>query len=124
MQSEVRIYVNKYLDFLNEEVDHLVKFHKLDPKTFKKTDIKTIAANIGAFEITIENLSNYSSYVLIWEVCSEILDAYWGYFDYDYKYNVKEYPDEMISPRDVNWVIHYLCDYYNAASKFFLFFSS
>ena len=113
MKKEVRIYVSKYLDWLNEQIDYLIKWHKLDSERVKKIDVKTIAANLEVPEYTIKHITNYSSYELIRGIAGEILDAYYAYFDYDYFENIKEYPDEMIDPRDISYVIHYLCDYYD-----------
>ena len=113
MKKEVRIYVSKYLDWLNEQVDYLIKWHKLDPERVKKIDVKTIAENLEVTEYTIKHITNYSSYELIRGIAAEILDKYYGFFDYDYYEKVKEYPHEMIDPRNISYVIHYLCDYYD-----------
>lgn len=112
MKSNDKIYVAEYLNFLNEEVKHAYTYHHIDKNTVKILTCKELAEKVGVTAATITNLNTNSKFFLLFRIAEEILDSYYGYFMYDESKAKKENPDEIIYPRDKNYVLMYLTSYY------------
>lgn len=115
MKANDKIYVSEYLKDLNERVNHAITYHTLDKNTVKNLTCKELAEKCEVTGATITNLTTNSKFYLIHRISEEILDSYYGYFEYDESKARKEYPDEVIYPRDVNYVLMQLTTYYTDA---------
>ena len=112
MKANDKIYVSEYLKDLNEKVRHARIYGTLDKETVKPLTCKELAEKCGVTQATISNLTTSSKFYLLHRVADEILDAYYGYFMYDESEYRKENPDEIVYPRDVNYVLMYLTSYF------------
>ena len=108
MKANDKIYVSEYLKELNERVKG---FH-LD-KTVKPITCKELAKRCEVTPATITNLTTSSNFYLLYRIAEEIFDAYYGLFIYEESKDKAEYPDEIICPRDVSYVLMYLTRYYS-----------
>ena len=112
MIANDKIYVSEYLKDLNESVKHFSIYHNLDRSTVKPLNCKELAEKCEVTQATITNLTTSSKFYLLYRVAEEILDAYYGYFMYDETKARKDNPDELIYPRDKNYVLMCLTSYY------------
>lgn len=112
MKENDRIQVAEYLNFLNQEVKHACIYGNLKKDSVNPLTCKKLAEICEVTPATITNLSTSSRFCLIHKIAAEILDAYYGYFIWDEAKAKKENPDETIYPRDINYVMMYLTNYY------------
>lgn len=112
MRENDKIYVKDFLNDMNMRVDHAIKYGRLKNDYIKKLTCKELAALCQVTPATITNLNTSSKFCLINKIAGEILDAYYAYYEYDERVNREQYPDEMIYPRDINYVIMCLTTYY------------
>jgi len=112
MIANDKIYVSEYLKDLNEKVRHACTYHNLKRDTVRTLTCKELAEKCEVTQATITNLTTSSKFYLLYRVAEEILDAYYGYFMYDEAEARIENPDELIYPRDKNYVLMYLTSYY------------
>lgn len=113
MRANDKIYVKEYLKFLNEQTNHAIVYGNLKKEYVNPIKTcKELAEKCNVTTATISNLKTSSTYYLIDKIASEILDAFYGFFSYDEAKTRKENPDEVIYPRDKQYVIMYLTNYY------------
>lgn len=112
MKANDKIHVADYLNDLNERAKHACIYHNLDKRTIRPLTCKELAEICEVTPATITNLTTSSKFYLLFRVAEEILDAYYGYFMYDERTAKEENPDELIYPRDKNYVLMSLTSYY------------
>lgn len=112
MKANDKINVSKYLKDLNDLVDNASRYSSFDKCCVRKISCKDLADLCEVTPATISNLSTNSKFFLLHKVAGEILDSYYGFFEFDERQARKDYPDEMIYPRDINYVLMYLTSYY------------
>lgn len=112
MKSNDKIYVAEYLNFLNESANQACTYHHIKKDSYRPITCKELAEKVNVTPATITNLNTNSKFYLLFRIAEEILDAYYGYFMYDEKKAKEEYPDEIIYPRDKNYVLMNLTSYY------------
>ena len=110
--EKTKICVAEYLKFLNEEVKHCITYHNIKKDDVKTINCKELAELCNVTPATISNLNTDSKYSLIDRIAEEILDCYYSYFEYNERKAKIENPDEIIYPRDKNYIIMYLTNYY------------
>lgn len=113
MKPNNKISVSTYLDYLNRETKHAILYGNLNKKYVSPITCKELAERCEVTPATISNLNTSSKFYLIYRIAEEILDAYYGYFSYEESKYRKEYPDEIISPRDKSYVLFCLTHYYS-----------
>lgn len=112
MTANDKIYVSEYLKDLNERVKHAITYHDLEKNSVSPLTCKELASKCEVTQATITNLTTSSKFCLLYRVSEEIYNYYYAYFLYDEKQAKKDNPDEVIYPRDVNYVMMYLTRYY------------
>lgn len=112
MKANDKIYISEYLKDLNKKVEYAVSFQHLNKAYNCPLTCKDLAAKCGVTQATISNLTTSSKFFLLHRVAEEILDAYYGYFNLEESRALKDNPDEVIFPRDVNYVLMSLTTYY------------
>lgn len=113
MKDNDKIYVAKYLHDINEKVKDEIKFNHVKKDYIEFLTCKSLAEKVGVTQATISNLTTHSNFYLLYRISEEILDAYYSYFDYLFFYERKEYPDEIISPKDKYYILSCLVTYYS-----------
>ena len=114
MKANDKIYVSEYLKDLNERVKHAVTYSNLNRDTVVMLTCKELAVRCGVTQATITNLTTSSKFYLLYRISEEILDAYYAFFMHDEAQAKKENPDELIYPRDKNYVLMCLTSYYTS----------
>ena len=112
MKANDKIYVAEYLKDLNERAKHACTYHNCNKEYISPITCKELAERCEVTAATITNLTTSSKFYLLYRVAEEILDAYYGYFMYDERTAREENPDEIIYPRDKNYVLMCLTSYY------------
>lgn len=112
MKQNDRIYVKKFLDDLNGNTKTAIAFHHVKKDYVRFLTCASLAAAVEVTPTTITNLTTSSKFYLLHRVAEEILDAYYGYFSYLESWERRENPDEIIYPKDVNYVLMQLTSYY------------
>ena len=105
MRENDKIHVKEYLKDMNEKVDEAVKYRHIKADHIKKLNCKELAELCEVTPATITNLNTSSKYCLIHKIAGEILDAYYAYYEYQERTERKENPDEIIYPKDLNYVL-------------------
>lgn len=111
MKDNDKIYVNKYLENLNEKVKE-AKRKGFKDNYIKYINCKELALECNVTACTISNLNTNSKFSLIYKICEQIYDCYYSYYQYEYYEQKKEYPDEDIYIRDKSFVMYELTSYY------------
>lgn len=112
MKDNDKINVSNYLKDLTDLAKEAHIYKGLAKEHVITLTCKELAKRCEVTPATISNLTTSSKYSLLWKIASEILDAYYGYFMLDENIARKENPDERIYPRDINYVLMYLTNYY------------
>lgn len=112
MRENDKIYVKEYLKDMNWKVDEAIKYRHIKEDNVKKLTCKELAEICGVTQATITNLNTSSKYCLIHKISGAILDSYFVYYEYQERNERKEYPDEIIYPKDLNYVMMCLTSYY------------
>lgn len=112
MRENDKIYIKEYLKTLNARVDDAVKYRHIKADYVKKLTCKELADLCEVTPATITNLTTSSRFYLLHKVAGEILDAYYTYFQYQEQTERKEYPDEVIYPKDLSYVLMCMTSYY------------
>lgn len=112
MRENDKIYIKEYLKDLNARVDDAIKYRHVKSDYVKKLTCKDIADLCEVTPATITNLTTNSKYFLLHKVAGVILDSYYSYFEYQEKSDREEYPDEVIYPKDINYVLMCITSYY------------
>lgn len=112
MKANDKIHVAEYLKDLNEKVNHAITYGWIDKKTVNPINCKQLAELCEVTPATISNLTTSSKFYLLHRVAEEILDAYYGFFEYDERKARTEYPDENIFPRCKSYILMELTCYY------------
>lgn len=112
MKENDKIYVAKYLKDLNDLVENYRAYKGLKKDQVETLTCKELAKRCNVTPATITNLNTSSKYSLIYKIADEILESYYGFFWLDESIAKKENPDELIYPRDRNYIIMNLTCYY------------
>lgn len=112
MKQNNKIYVKKFLYDLNENTKTAIAFHHVKKDYVRLLTCADLAKAVEVTPATITNLTTSSKFYLLHRVAEEILDAYYGYFSYLESWERREYPDEILYPKDVNYVLMQLTSYY------------
>lgn len=113
MKDNDKINVAAYLNHLNKESNDAIKFNRIKKEYLEQLTCKKLAEKCNVTAATISNLTTSSKFSLIHKIAGEILDAYYPYFSWLQDQERKEYPDEIIYPKDRNYIIMYLTEYYS-----------
>ena len=111
MKANDKIYVSEYLKDLYKRVKG---FHLDNIPSVRKLNCKELAQRCEVTPATITNLTTSSNFYLLYRISEEILDAYYPLFIFEESKDREEYPDEILCPRDTNYVLMYLTRYYSA----------
>lgn len=109
MRANDKIYVSDYLKDLYKRVK---VFHLDKMPSVKKITCKELAKRCEVTPVTITNLTTSSNFYLLHRISEEIFDAYYPLFILEESNDKAEHPDEIISPRDTNYVLMNLTRYY------------
>lgn len=112
MKDNDKIYVSNYLKDLTDLAKNAHRYNGLKKEHVVSLTCKELAERCEVTPATITNLTTSSKFSLLYKIAGEILDAYFGFFMYDEQTARKENPDELIYPRDKNYVLMYLTSYY------------
>lgn len=107
-----KISIKEYLKDLNSRVDDAVKYRHIKADRVRKLTCKDLAELCDVTPATISNLTTSSKYFLIHKIAGVILDSYYSYFEYQERTEREEYPEEIIYPKDLNYVIMCITSYY------------
>lgn len=113
MREHDKIRMEKYITDLNERVKHARAFYGLKKDYVKPiASCKDLAERCELTPGAIYNLNTSSSFIIIYKVANEILDAYFGLFELEERRERKDDPGCWAIPRDISYVIHIMTDYY------------
>lgn len=112
MLANDRINVVKYLKDLNDRTREAIIYGHIKKEYVKFLNCKELAELCELTPATISNLTTCSKFYVLHKVASEIMECYYAYFMYDESKYRNEYPDELIYPRDINYVLMTLTTYY------------
>lgn len=113
MKDNDKINVAAYLKDLNEITSEAIKHNHIRKEYLEQLTCKKLAEKCNVTPATISNLTTSSKFSLIHKIAGEILDAYYPYFSWLQNHDRKEYPDEIIYPKDRNYIIMELTEYYS-----------
>lgn len=113
MKQNDKIYVKKYLDDLNEKTKYAISYRHLKKDQVTFLTCADLAKLVKVTPATITNLTTSSKFYLLYQISEEIYNSYYGYFLYRESQDIKENPDELIYPKDVNYVLMELTTYYS-----------
>ncbi len=114
MKPNERIYIKRYLNDLNLDVDKALRYGRVKKDYILKLSCKTLAEKCEVTQATLSNLTTSSKFYLIYRIAEEIYDAYYSYFNYvtDERRKAAIEEDEFFLPYDISYIIYTLTEFY------------
>lgn len=112
MRENDKIYIKEYLKGLNMLVDEEIKYRHIKAEYVNKLTCKDLAELCEVTPATITNLTTSSKFFLLHKVAGAILDAYYAHFEYQERKDREQYDDEVLYPKDLNYVLMCITSYY------------
>lgn len=115
MEANQKIYVSEYLKYINNRIkkEKVYKYYNRHNENYIKTiTCKELAELCEVTPATISNLTTSSKFILIHRIAEEILNTYFAFFYYDEQKAREQNPDTPIQPRDINYIIMQLTEYF------------